>query len=69
MMQWLATKSPTKSPKKEDPQTPQKAGPDVPQWRGEALHKSPLPAKRGAAALLARWLKQEEPVAKRPHSQ
>ncbi|XP_039104533.1 abasic site processing protein HMCES [Hyaena hyaena] len=69
MMQWLATKSPTKSPTKEDPQTPQKAEPDVPQWRSQVLHKSPLPPKRGAAALLARWLKREEPVAKRPHSQ
>ncbi|XP_029773992.1 abasic site processing protein HMCES isoform X2 [Suricata suricatta] len=65
MMQWLATKS----PKKEDPKTPQKAEPDVPQWSSQFLQKSPLPTKRGAAGLLERWLKQEEPMAKRPHSQ
>lgn len=65
MMQWLATKS----PKKEAPKTPQKAESDVPQWSSQFLRKSPLPAKRGPAGLLERWLKQEEPAAKRPHSQ
>ncbi|XP_054991589.1 abasic site processing protein HMCES [Sorex araneus] len=76
MLEWLATKSPkkedplaTKSPKKEDPQTPQKAESDVPRWSSQFLQKSPLPAKRGGAGLLERWLKQEEPLAKRPHSQ
>ncbi|VFV29912.1 Hypothetical predicted protein [Lynx pardinus] len=65
MMQWLATKS----PKKEDPKTPQKTESDVPQWSNQFLQKSPLPTKRGATGLLERWLKQEEPVAKRPHNQ
>nr|KAF6358325.1 5-hydroxymethylcytosine binding, ES cell specific [Pipistrellus kuhlii] len=68
MLQWLATKS----PKKENPKTPQKAVPDVPQWSSQFLQKSPLPTKRGAAGLMERWLKQEkeeEPAAKRPHSQ
>uniref|UniRef100_A0ABI7WWX7 Abasic site processing protein HMCES n=1 Tax=Felis catus TaxID=9685 RepID=A0ABI7WWX7_FELCA len=64
MMQWLATKS----PKKEDPKTPQKTESDVPQWSNQFLQKSPLPTKRGATGLLERWLKQEEPVAKRPHN-
>nr|XP_004665165.2 abasic site processing protein HMCES [Jaculus jaculus]XP_045008535.1 abasic site processing protein HMCES [Jaculus jaculus]XP_045008536.1 abasic site processing protein HMCES [Jaculus jaculus]XP_045008537.1 abasic site processing protein HMCES [Jaculus jaculus] len=69
MMQWLTTKS----PKKEAPQTPQKDESDIPQWSSQFLQKSPLPPKRSAAAgLLERWLKQEkeeEPMAKRPHSQ
>ncbi|XP_002917685.1 abasic site processing protein HMCES [Ailuropoda melanoleuca] len=68
MMQWLATKS----PKKEEPKTPSKAESDVPQWSSQFLQKSPLPTKRGGAGLLERWLKQEkeeEPEAKRPHSQ
>ncbi|GAB5568333.1 abasic site processing protein HMCES [Prionailurus iriomotensis] len=64
MMQWLATKS----PKKEDPKTPQKTESDVPQWSNQFLQKSPLPTKRGATGLLERWLKQEEPLAKRPHN-
>uniref|UniRef100_A0A8C0TYY0 Abasic site processing protein HMCES n=2 Tax=Canis lupus familiaris TaxID=9615 RepID=A0A8C0TYY0_CANLF len=68
MMKWLATKS----PKKEESKTPQKAESDVPQWSSQFLQKSPFPTKRGSAGLLERWLKQEkeeEPVAKRPHSQ
>ncbi|DAA16741.1 TPA: chromosome 3 open reading frame 37 [Bos taurus] len=68
MLQWLATKS----PKKEEPRTPQKAEPDVPQWSSQFLQKSPVTPKRGSAGLLERWLKQgqeEEPVAKRPHTQ
>ncbi|XP_063093887.1 abasic site processing protein HMCES isoform X3 [Cavia porcellus] len=68
MMQWLATKS----PKKEDQETPQKDKSDTPQWSSQFLQKSPLPAKRGGAGLLVRWLKQEKeeaPAAKRPHSQ
>uniref|UniRef100_A0A8C9KK07 Abasic site processing protein HMCES n=1 Tax=Panthera tigris altaica TaxID=74533 RepID=A0A8C9KK07_PANTA len=65
MMQWLATKS----PKKEDPKTPQKTESDVPQWSNQFLQKSPLPTKRGATGLLERWLKQEEPMAKRPHNE
>ncbi|KAB0370556.1 hypothetical protein FD755_016965 [Muntiacus reevesi] len=55
MLQWLATKS----PKKEEPKTPQKAESDVPQWSSHA-------------SLLERWLKrgqEEEPAAKRPHTQ
>nr|XP_023417693.1 embryonic stem cell-specific 5-hydroxymethylcytosine-binding protein-like [Cavia porcellus] len=66
MMQWLATKS----PKKEDQETPQKDKSDTPQWSSQFLQKSPLPAKRGGAGLLVRWLKQEKeeaPAAKRPH--
>ncbi|XP_049622522.1 abasic site processing protein HMCES [Suncus etruscus] len=62
MLQWLTTKS----PKKEDPQ---KAESDVPQWSSQFLQKSTLPTKRGGAGLLERWLKQEQPLAKRPHSQ
>ncbi|XP_057562406.1 abasic site processing protein HMCES isoform X3 [Hippopotamus amphibius kiboko] len=67
MLQWLATKS----PKKEDPQTPPKAEADVPQWSSQFLQKSPLSPKRGGPGLLERWLKREEdePVAKRPHTQ
>lgn len=67
MMQWLATKS----PKKEHQERPQKDESDVPQWSSQFLQKSLLPAKRGGAGLLLRWLKQEEaaPVARRPHSQ
>ncbi|XP_021104472.1 embryonic stem cell-specific 5-hydroxymethylcytosine-binding protein, partial [Heterocephalus glaber] len=69
MMQWLATKS----PKKEDQETPLKDETNTPQWSSQFLQKSPLPAKRGGAGLLVRWLKQEEeeevPAAKRPHSQ
>ncbi|XP_047638253.1 abasic site processing protein HMCES isoform X2 [Phacochoerus africanus] len=68
MLQWLATKS----PKKEDPKTPKKAEPDVPQWSSQFLQKSPGPLKRSSAGLLERWLKQEkeeEPMAKRPHTQ
>ncbi|XP_016052827.1 PREDICTED: embryonic stem cell-specific 5-hydroxymethylcytosine-binding protein [Miniopterus natalensis] len=68
MLQWLTTKS----PKKEDPKIPQKAESDVPQWSSQFLQKSPFPTKRGGARLLEQWLKQEkeeEPVAKRPHSQ
>ncbi|KAL2807120.1 abasic site processing protein HMCES isoform a [Daubentonia madagascariensis] len=68
MLQWLATKS----PKKEHPKTPQKEESDVPQWSSQFLQKSPLPTKRGGAGLLEQWLtreKEEEPVAKRPHSQ
>ncbi|XP_037658925.1 abasic site processing protein HMCES [Choloepus didactylus] len=68
MLQWLATKS----PKKEDPKTPQKEESDVPQWSSQFLQKSPVPTKRSGAGLLERWLKQEkdeEPLAKRPHSQ
>nr|XP_048272506.1 abasic site processing protein HMCES isoform X2 [Myodes glareolus] len=68
MMQWLATKS----PKKEAPGSPKKDESGVPQWSSQFLQKSPLPAKRGAtSSLLERWLKQEkedEPMAKRPHS-
>ncbi|XP_055413844.1 abasic site processing protein HMCES [Bubalus kerabau] len=68
MLQWLATKS----PKKEEPRTPEKAEPDVPQWSSQFLQKSPVTPKRGSAGLLERWLKrgqEEEPVAKRPHTQ
>ncbi|XP_025847365.1 abasic site processing protein HMCES isoform X1 [Vulpes vulpes] len=68
MMKWLATKS----PKKEESKPPQKAESDVPQWSSQFLQKSAFPTKRGSAGLLERWLKQEkeeEPVAKRPHSQ
>ncbi|XP_074196593.1 abasic site processing protein HMCES isoform X3 [Rhinolophus sinicus] len=68
MLQWLATKS----PKKECPKIPQKAELDVPQWSIQSLQKRPFPTKRGGTGLLERWLKQEkeeEPVAKRPHSQ
>ena len=68
MLQWLATKS----PKKQDTKTPQKAESDVPQWSSQFLKKSPLSPKRGGADLLERWLKrekEEEPVAKRPHTQ
>ncbi|XP_066208601.1 abasic site processing protein HMCES [Saccopteryx leptura] len=68
MLQWLATKS----PKKEEPQASQKTELDVPHWSSQFLQKSPFPTKRGGARLLERWLKQEEeeePVAKRPHSQ
>uniref|UniRef100_A0A8D0PVM5 Abasic site processing protein HMCES n=1 Tax=Sus scrofa TaxID=9823 RepID=A0A8D0PVM5_PIG len=68
MLQWLATKS----PKKEDPKTPKKAESDVPQWSSQFLQKSPGPLKRSSAGLLERWLKQEkeeEPMAKRPHTQ
>lgn len=68
MLQWLATKS----PKKEGPKIPQKAELDVPQWSTQSLQKRPFPTKRGSTGLLERWLKQEkeeEPVAKRPHSQ
>uniref|UniRef100_A0A8C6FZY9 Abasic site processing protein HMCES n=1 Tax=Moschus moschiferus TaxID=68415 RepID=A0A8C6FZY9_MOSMO len=68
MLQWLATKS----PKKEEPKTPQKAESDVPQWSSQFLQKSPGTPKRGSAGLLERWLKrgqEEEPVAKRPHTQ
>ncbi|XP_036987562.2 abasic site processing protein HMCES isoform X5 [Artibeus jamaicensis] len=68
MLQWLATKS----PKKENPETSQKAESDVPQWSSQFLQKSPFPTKRGSAKLLEQWLKkekEEEPVAKRPHSQ
>ena len=68
MLQWLATKS----PKKENPKTSQKAESDVPQWSSQLLQKSPFPTKRGRARLLEQWLKkekEEEPVAKRPHSQ
>ncbi|XP_069902682.1 abasic site processing protein HMCES isoform X2 [Globicephala melas] len=67
MLQWLATKS----PKKEDTKAPQKAESDVPQWSSQFLKKSPLSHRRGAD-LLERWLKrekEEEPVAKRPHTQ
>ncbi|XP_042130429.1 abasic site processing protein HMCES isoform X2 [Peromyscus maniculatus bairdii] len=68
MMQWLATKS----PKKEAPESPKKDESGVPQWSSQFLQKSPLPTKRAArSSLLDRWLKQEkeeEPVAKRPHS-
>ncbi|XP_058386806.1 abasic site processing protein HMCES [Diceros bicornis minor] len=68
MLQWLATKS----PKKEDPKTPEKAGSDVPQWSSQLLQKSPLSIKRSSAGLLEQWLKQEkeeEPMAKRLHSE
>ncbi|XP_048212327.1 abasic site processing protein HMCES [Perognathus longimembris pacificus] len=69
MMQWLATKSPIK----EIPKALPKKELDVPQWSSQFLQKSPLPAKRGSAGLLERWLKkeekEEEPAAKRPHSQ
>lgn len=68
MLQWLATKS----PKKEEPKTPQKAESDAPQWSSQFLQKSPVTPKRGSASLLERWLKrgqEEEPVAKRPHTQ
>lgn len=80
MLQWLASKS----PKKEEPKTPEKEESEVPQWSSQFLPKasfptkrgraakSPLPPKRGGAGALERWLKQEEeeqPVAKRPHSQ
>ncbi|XP_023973062.1 abasic site processing protein HMCES [Physeter macrocephalus] len=68
MLQWLATKS----PKKEDTETPQKAESDVPQWSSQFLKKSPFSPRRGGADLLKRWLKreeEEEPVAKRPHTQ
>ncbi|XP_006901433.1 PREDICTED: embryonic stem cell-specific 5-hydroxymethylcytosine-binding protein [Elephantulus edwardii] len=66
MLLWLATKS----PKKEKSETAQKEESDVPQWSSQFLQKSPLPAKRGSAGLLERWLKrEEEPVAKRPHCQ
>lgn len=67
MLQWLATKS----PKKEDTKAPQKAESDVPQWSSQFLKKSPFSRRRGAD-LLERWLKrekEEEPVAKRPHTQ
>ncbi|XP_012860006.2 abasic site processing protein HMCES [Echinops telfairi] len=68
MLQWLATKS----PKKEDYKTLQKEESDVPQWSSQFLQRSPLPTKRGSAALLEQWLKrekQEEPLKKRPHCQ
>lgn len=80
MLQWLASKS----PKKEEPKTPEKEESEVPQWSSQFLPKASFPSKRGRAAkssfspkrggagALERWLKQEEeeqPVAKRPHSQ
>lgn len=68
MLQWLTTKS----PKKENSKTSQKAESDVPQWSSQFLQKSSFPTKRGSARLLEQWLKkekEEEPVAKRPHSQ
>ncbi|XP_075406226.1 abasic site processing protein HMCES isoform X2 [Tenrec ecaudatus] len=68
MLQWLATKS----PKKENYKTVQKEESDVPQWSSQFLQRSPLPTKRGSAALLERWLKREkedEPLTKRPHCQ
>ncbi|XP_070413718.1 abasic site processing protein HMCES isoform X2 [Equus przewalskii] len=64
MLQWLARNSPTK----EDPKTPQKTESDVRQF----LPKSPSSVKRSSAVLLEQWLKQEkeeEPVAKQPHSE
>ncbi|OBS78995.1 hypothetical protein A6R68_18605 [Neotoma lepida] len=68
MMQWLATKS----PKKEAPESPKKNDSGVPQWSSQFLQKSPLPTKRATtSSLLDRWLKQEkeeEVMAKRPHS-
>ncbi|XP_065741729.1 abasic site processing protein HMCES isoform X2 [Phocoena phocoena] len=67
MLQWLATKS----PKKEDTKAPQKAESDVPQGSSQFLKKSPFSRRRGAD-LLERWLKrekEEEPVAKQPHTQ
>ncbi|XP_069353803.1 abasic site processing protein HMCES isoform X4 [Eulemur rufifrons] len=67
MLQWLAAKS----PKKKEPDAPQKEEPDVPRWSSQFLQHSPLPRKRGGAGLLQRWLKreEEEPAAKRAHSQ
>uniref|UniRef100_A0A8C9DLC6 Abasic site processing protein HMCES n=1 Tax=Prolemur simus TaxID=1328070 RepID=A0A8C9DLC6_PROSS len=67
MLQWLATKS----PKKEEPKTPQQEESGVPRWSSQFLQHSPLPRKRGGAGLLQRWLKreEEEPAAKRAHSQ
>ncbi|XP_021572476.1 embryonic stem cell-specific 5-hydroxymethylcytosine-binding protein isoform X2 [Carlito syrichta] len=68
MLQWLATKS----PKKEDLKTSQKEESTVPQWSSQFLQKSPRPTKRSGAGLLEQWLKrekEEEPAAKRLHSQ
>ncbi|XP_045390137.1 abasic site processing protein HMCES [Lemur catta] len=67
MLQWLATKSPTK----EEPKTPEKEESGVPRWSSQFLQHSPLPRKRGGAGLLQRWLKreEEEPAAKLAHSQ